>query len=240
MGSKSSLEDALKVFTASDLIKDLYYYYNDVVDIRFGKFIPSLNDHIRNNRKYLGLLELELDLIKSKIDVEKTVSYLNKNRDAIPKHLAYIRDMKQKEKWKNLYNKVKDGIEKFMKKLTGKAMNEMFYPLKSTSQLICKHCGRIIPIGTYYDTYRNKDYHIECLWDHLINKMPENSYSESEKFFFSLEQYIGDWPAYDFDVEEDYLSDLELVKHNNRILKREPFTDYVKMVNEMFDYYENL
>ena len=116
----------------------------------------------------------------------------------------------------------------------------MFSPLKSTTQLICKHCGRVIQIGTYYETYRGQEYHIECIWDKLVNNMPENSYTEAEKFFFSLEQYVGDWPAYGFDVEEDYLSDLELVKHNNRILKRAPFTESARMLLESIEYYENL
>ena len=105
---------------------------------------------------------------------------------------------------------------------------------------ICKHCGKVIPIGTYYENYRKGDYHIECIWDKLVNNMSENSYQEAEKFFFSLQQYVGNWPGHGFDVEEDYLSDLELVKHNNRILKREPMTETVKISNLTLEYYRKL
>lgn len=239
-GSTKTLNDAFKIFDTEEFIRDVYYYYDDVVDIRIGRFIPSLDDKIRKGRKYLGMLELELDIEPQKGEQNKTATYLNKHRSEIPAHMQYIKDMKRKEQINNMKNNFKKGINRFIKFLKGEKVYEMFSPLKSTTQLICKHCGRVIQIGTYYESYRNQDYHIECIWDKLINKMPENSYQASEEFFFSLQEYIGKWPAYGFDVEEDYVSDLELVKHNNRLLKREPFTESAKMLLESLKYYENL
>jgi hypothetical protein len=237
-GTTNTLNDAFKIFDTDEFIRDVYYFYDDVVDIRIGRFIPSLNDKIRKGRKYLGMLELELDIQKPFVDSTKTVTYLSKNKHDIPKHLEYIRQMKQPSEMPT--NKFKNQLIKFVNYIKGTKMQEMFFPLKTTDQLICKHCGKIIPIGTYYESYRNHDYHIECIWDKLVNKMSENSYMEAEKFFFGLEKYVGNWPAYGFDVEEDYLSDLELVKHNNRILKRNPMTEYVKLCNMTIDYYRKL
>ena len=115
-------------------------------------------------------------------------------------------------------------------------IQEMFDPVKATTQTICSHCGQIIQIGTYYEMYRNKDYHIECIWDKLIGNNESNSYSEAEKYFYSLQKYIGHWPAYGLDVEEDYLSDLELVKVNNRYLKRTPQSQ--SNLTDTLEYYE--
>lgn len=237
-GTTRSLNDAFKLFQASEFVDDLYKYYNDIVDVRFGSFVPSLSDKPRNNRIYLGKLELFVDVIKWEIEPEHTVAYLSKNKHEIPKHLKYINDMKRLETKDTLMHKIKRGIANIMNKLNSNKIHEMFQPIKATTDHICAHCGNIIPIATYYDTYRSEDYHIECIWDHLVNNMTQNSYLEAEKFFFSLEQNIGNWPGYGFDVEQDYIDDLELVKHNNRILKREPFSESIKYINKSFNYYE--
>lgn len=208
-GKAKTLSDAFKEFSREDFYRDMYYYYDDVVDVQFGNFEPSLTNKVIKGRRFLGKLNLKLDLIDYKYaDKEHTVNYLNKNKSEISNHLNYINKLKgNKNKSKN----------KFMRFIMNK--NEMFEPVKATMQLTCKHCGKIIPIGTYYEKYRKNDYHIECIWDFLINNLEQNSYEESRKFFFDLSKYIGNWPGYGFDIEEDYLSDLELVKHNDRISK---------------------
>ena len=113
-------------------------------------------------------------------------------------------------------------------------MNEMFMPIKTTSDIICEHCGEIIPTGIYYDEYRNTPYHIECIWDKLTNNKESNSYEEAERYFFDLQKFVNNWPGYGLDVEEDYLSDLELVKANNRYLKRKPMDSHLL---ETLNYY---
>ena len=123
-----------------------------------------------------------------------------------------------------------------VKKSQRKIFLEMFDPIKARTQEVCAHCGQIIPTGTYYEDYRNKPYHLECIWDKLINKTSGNTYSDAEKFFFSLQKHIGRWPAYGLDVQEDYISDLELVKANNRYLKRQPRSDY-KVLSKSLEYY---
>ena len=233
-GKAKSLTKAFEEFSRSDFARDLYYYYDDVVDIKIGRFIPATKDKIKNNKQYLGKLEIELDIENLGGNKEHKVSYLSKNKDKIPYHLSYINKMKKAEKISNIKEKIKDGIRSLINKFK---QNEIFLPVKATTDLICEHCGEIIPVGTYFEVYRNNDYHIECIWDKLINKKENNSYNEAESYFFSLQQYIGRWPGYGLDVEEDYISDLELVKANNRYLRREPMDS---QLNETLDYYVRL
>lgn len=93
----------------------------------------------------------------------------------------------------------------------------MFQPIKAREDLICKHCGELIPTGTYYENY-NGLFHLECIWDDIYNNMYQNSYEGAREYFLSLQKHIGRWPYYGLDTEETYLSDLELVKHNNRLI----------------------
>lgn len=93
----------------------------------------------------------------------------------------------------------------------------MFQPIKAREDLICVHCGELIPAGTYYENY-NGIFHIECLWDDVYNEMYQNSYEAAREYFLSLQKNIGHWPYYGLDTEETYLSDLELVRHNNRVI----------------------
>lgn len=230
-GEAKSLNDAFKEFTRDDFVRDLFYYYDDVSDVKFGQFIPPLKDKIKNSRKYLGKLEMELDINKNEYaEPGKSVAYLNKHREEIPNQLAWIKKMKRGEKIDKIKNSIIDGVKKLINKIT---VHEVFMPIKSTTELICNHCGVIIPIASYYEEYRNKNYHIECLWDQLYNNMPENDYKSAKDYFHSLEQYVGNWPAYGLDVEEDYVSDLELVKHNER-------THRGNLLKETLDFYENL
>jgi hypothetical protein len=109
-------------------------------------------------------------------------------------------------------------------------MNEILSEFKTTEDLICEHCGSIIPKGSYFEEFRKANYHIECIWDKLINHKSSNEYELAREFFFSLKQYIGDWPAYGYDIEDSYVSDLELVQHNDRTVKYETF---VKVISEV-------
>ena len=209
-GKAKTLNDAFKEFSRKDFYRDMYYYYDDVVDVQFGNFEPSTNDKIINGRIFLGKLNLKLDLIDYRYsDKEHTVKYLSKNRDEITNHINYINNLKYGKR----------GIDRFMHKIKNRKIAEMFNPVKATMQLTCKHCGKMIPLASYYEEYKKNSYHIECIWDLLINNIEENSYEDSRKFFFDLSKYVGNWPGYGFDIEEDYLSDLELVKHNDRITK---------------------
>lgn len=215
-GTASSLEDAFKEFSRKDFIHDLLYYYDDVVDIEFGSFEPSLTDKVKNGKQYLGQLKIRLDLSDNWKDSEQSVAYLSKHKEEIPKHLQYIKRLKREEAFDKIKEKVKNWFNNIMNVFRHKDLYEFFDPRKTTTQLICKHCNTIIPVANYYDTYKNQEYHLECLWDKLINKIPENSYKEARKFFFSLQKYISDWPAFGYDNEDDYLQDLDLVRSNDR------------------------
>lgn len=233
-GSADSLNLALNNFSDKDFAYDLFYFYDDVVDVKFGSFEPAINNKKSKGRKYLGKLNLELDLNDFK--GPQTVTYLSKNKQYIPMYNDYIKNHKEKlkkeERKSIIKNKILNIINK-VKNMLKKPVNEMFTPYKATQQHICKHCGVNIEIGTYFEEYRNEAYHLECIWDKLINKKPTNSYKEAQKFFLSLEKFIGNWPAYGYDVEDDYVSDLELVKHNYRITKQDIIEDIKKLNEEM-------
>lgn len=109
----------------------------------------------------------------------------------------------------------------------------MYSPIKAREELICKYCGKVIPVGTYYERYRQNNYHIQCIWDSLLNDKQQDSLENATKFFLSLQKYIGNWPAYDFDTEDDYVKDLEIYKHNLRITSKQESLILNKEVNKM-------
>ena len=226
-GTANTLNDALNKFIGNDFIEDLFYYYDDVIDVKVGTYIPSLKDKKKNGKILLGRLDIELDI--RDIGTKQSITYLNKHKDELDAHLDWIEQQKKEKKFQEFKDKIWQGIKRFIDMLRGKNLvYEMFDPVKATTDHICRHCGLIIPTSCYYEEYRGEDYHIECLWDKIVNKMPENSYDEAKKFFMNLESFVGNWPAYGYDVEEDYLSDLELVKANKRN----------NLINETLDYYE--
>lgn len=193
-GTAPSLNDAFSEFNDKDFKKEILMFLDDVVGVRIGRFIPSLTDRKYKGMTYIGYLEVFMeteDIFKNSLH---SLNYLSKNKNYIPTHKKWIKDMKKK------------GM-----------INELFDPEKTNNDLICEHCGNIIPKGHYYELYRSNAYHIECLWDKLINKNNNNLYSNCVQFFNSLKKYIGMWPVYGYDTEEDYLYDLSLIEHNNRI-----------------------
>lgn len=196
-GTAISLEDAFEEFSREDFTRDLLYYYDDVIDVKLGRFIPSIKDKVWRGMQYLGQLEVEIETSNLFTDSNRSVTYLSKNKNKIPAHLNWIKDMKKM------------------------AVNEMFDPIKTNRDLICKHCGAIIKTGTYYEEYRKDAYHLECIWDKLINKNDFNTYKSAREFFFSLKKMLGHWPAYGYDIEEDYKFDLSLVENNDRILSKD-------------------
>lgn len=240
-GEAKTLNDAFKEFSREDFARDLYYYYDDIVDVEFGVFEPSLNDKIRNGRQYLGKLNLRLDISDYwKVgEPERRADYLNKHRDQIPKQMDFIKKMKREEQIDKLKDKIKNALKKVLNFFTRKDKYEMFEPIKATTELICKHCGKSIHIATYYDTYRNNDYHIECLWDKLVGNNEENSYEASREFFFDLSKYVGSWPAYGYDIEDDYLTDLDLVRTNDRRIKGS-FVESIKAYIKILENYEKI
>lgn len=215
-GDAKTLNDAFKVFTSNDWDRDLIYYYDDVTDVEFGAFTPAYTDRKYKGMKYLGQIELRLDIDTGWGSGEHSVTYLSQHPEAQDAHAKYIKKLKREEQIDNFKKKLKQGF----KKVAGlfKPQYEMFDPYKTRYDLICKHCGEIIPTATYYEEYHKKNYHLECIWDKLYNETDSNDYQDCREFFFSLQKYIGNWPNVGLDIQEDYETDLELVKINDRKL----------------------
>ena len=215
-GDAKTLDDAFKVFKNNDWDRDLIYYYDDVTDVEFGAFTPAYTDRKYKGMKYLGQIELRLDIDTGWGSGEHSVTYLSEHPEAQDAHAKYVKKLKREEQIDNFKKKLKQGF----KKVAGlfKPQYEMFDPYKTRYDLICEHCGEIIPTATYYEEYHKKNYHLECIWDKLYNETNSNDYQDCREFFFSLKKYIGNWPNVGLDIQEDYETDLELVKINDKKL----------------------
>lgn len=210
-GDVKTMEQAFKVFKDNDWEKDLIYYYTDVVGVEFGSFEPALKDKTYKGMLYLGQLNMRVDIDTAWGTGEHSVTYLSQHPEKHKDQEKYVKQQKRDEQFYKIKNKFKQGLKKFV----GSFQHEMFFPYKTRKDLICDHCGSIIEPGTYYEEYQGKNYHLECIWDKLCNNKDSNEYENSKEYFLSLQKLIGKWPA-NFEVEEEYLTDLELVKSNNR------------------------
>jgi hypothetical protein len=209
-GNAKDMDDAFNQIKNKNLDFDLYYFYDDVEEIKIGSFEPALQDKKTSKGLYLGQLNLELD-INPNIQTEHTVQYISNNPERIKEQDKFIKKMKDARKRKEFFNQLKQG----MKKVAGWLKNEMFYPYKSREDLICAHCGEIIPQGTYYEEWKRNNYHLECIWDKLCNDKKSNEYISAKDYFWSLQKLLKNWPG-NLDCQDDYESDVELVKANER------------------------
>ena len=211
-GYGKDLTDAFNQIRDKNLDHDLFYYYNDVVDFKIGAFEPSLTD-------------------------KKTIKYVSNNPERIKEQEKYIKSIRTKEKRKEFLDKLKSGFKKVAGMITEPLnklslsglipspvkVDEVLDTSKSKSDLICKHCGEIIPQGMYYEEYQGGDYHLECLWDHIFNEKESNDHKLSTEFFLSLEKYAKpdkrrtkDFWTKHMDCLDEYISDLSLYRANER------------------------
>ena len=221
-GKAKNMTDAFNHFKKQDLDWDLPFYYDDVQGVRVGSYEPSLVDKKSKGRKYIGKLNLDLDIDKRWEDTEHSVTYLSKNRNKIPAQDKWIKKLKREDARDKFFNKLKDGLQNVSRKLAGyfqKEKYEMFSPDKTRNDLICSHCGNIIPKGSYFEEYRRQNYHIECMWDMFFNENTDGEYETAKEFFYSLQKFLRLWPFHGLDTKEDYMYDLELVKSNDRRIK---------------------
>ena len=220
-GNAKNMTDAFNHFKKQDLDWDLPFYYDDVQEVRIGSYEPALRDKKRKGRKYIGKLNLDLDIDTKWGEGEHSVTYLSKNRDQIPSHEKWMKKLKREEAREKFFNKLKDGFKNVQRKLAGMFSNkyEMFDPEKTRNDLICSHCGNIIPKSSYFEEYQGKNYHIECMWDMFFNKETDGEYTTAKSFFYSLQKYLKLWPYHGLDTKDDYKFDLDLVKSNDRRFK---------------------
>lgn len=214
-GTAKTLDDAFKQLQKYDWEHDLIYYFADVTEVQFGAYEPALKDIKRKGKIYLGKLNLKLEVDPGWGTGKDSITHLSKHPEDLPAQMKFLNKMRNKEKRDKLIKSIKDGFKKVAGYFTGQQY-EMFDPIKTRQDLICKHCGSIIPVATYYEYYQGNNYHLECIWDKLCNECKSNDYSDCREFFFGLQEHIGNWPAMGLDIEDDYLIDLDLVKSNDR------------------------
>lgn len=218
-GTANSLDAAFRELQKHDWEHDLLYYFSDVIDVEFGSFEPALKDLKRKGRIYLGKLNIKLNVDPNWGTGTDSITHLSKHPEDLPQQMLFIKKMKNKEKRDEFVKKLKSGFKKVAGYLTGKPYYEMFFPEKTKIDLICSHCGEIIPIANYYEEYQGKNYHLECIWDKLCNNHKSNSYNNSREFFFDLQKYIDNWPTTGYDIQDDYIIDLDFVRNNDRVNK---------------------
>lgn len=213
-GQAKDLNDAFEQIKKKDLDFSLWYFYDDVQDAKIGAFEPAYKDKQTEHGLYLGKLNLDIDVNKVLGDSsEHTVTYLSKNPDKIKDHEKFMQKIKNEKKRDAFLKKLRDGIKKVAGFL--RPTYEMFYPYKSNNDLICDHCGDIIPTGSYYEEYKGKLYHLECIWDRLCNEKKTNTHEAATEYFLSLQEFLDNWPE-SLECKDDYESDLELYKANKR------------------------
>lgn len=213
VGHAKTLQDAFKFFSDNDWERDFVYYYDDIVGVEFGSYEPSLTNKEYKGMLYLGQLHLRVDVDPSWNRSEHSVTYIIAHPEYREEQMKFIEKMKKEEKLDKLKAQWKDRLKSGMKKVAG--LFEMFTPYKTREDLICAHCGEIIPTGTYYEEWKKKPYHLECIWDSLTNNRKKATRDEAREYFFSLQDLLDKWPG-DLDCPDDYISDLELVKSNDR------------------------
>ena len=240
-GYGKDLTDAFNQIRDKNLDHDLFYYYNDVVDFKIGAFEPALTDKKTKKGKYLGKLNLDIDIVDIDVnspDYNRTIKYISNNPERIKAQDKYIKGIKDAEKRKEFLDKLKSGFKKVASIITSPINKLNLAPVKIRTDemlssstktrydLICKHCGEIIPTGSYYEEYLNGDYHLECLWDHIFNEKDSNNHADAIDFFLSLEKYIKpdkrrtkDFWTKHMDCLDEYLSDLSLFRTNERKFK---------------------
>lgn len=211
-GTATDINDAFDQLKLKLDDYELMYFYDDIIDTKVGAFEPALKDKITPQGLYLGKLNVDIDL-SDMWDGEHTVKYLSKNPDKIPDHEKFIKKLKNEKKREEFMNKLKDGLKRVATAL--KIIPEMFDPYKSRTDLICDHCGEIIPTGSYYEYWHGKNYHLECIWDKLTNDRKSNTLEKAREYFLSLQSLLDNWDE-TIDCKADYESDLELFKSNQR------------------------
>lgn len=215
-GEAKSMDDAFKIFSQNDWEHDFLYYYEDVIGVEFGRFEPALYNKKYKGMTYLGQLNLRLDIDTGWGEGEHSITYISKHPEEKEKQLQYIKNQKRQEKFDKFKSNIQNKIQSGVKKVAGLFKHEMFFPEKTRKDLICAHCGEIIPTATYYERYEGNDYHLECIWDKLCNENSSKDYQDCRQYFFSLKQYLGNWPNVGLDIQDDYEADLEFVKINDR------------------------
>lgn len=235
-GTTKTLNDAFKEIQKHDWEHDLIYYFADVIGVEFGAYEPALKDVKRKGRIYLGKINLKLDLDTGWGDGKDSITHLSRHPEDLPDHTKFLNKMRSQEKRDKFVKQIKNGFKKVAGYLT--KQYEMFDPEKTRQDLICEHCGEVIPVATYYEQYQGNNYHLECIWDKLCNDKTSNQYQLARDYFFSLQEFIGKWPA-NFEIEDDYLMDLDLVKGNDRktglnenaAMKASPYNSFEEFYN---------
>jgi hypothetical protein len=208
-GEAKNLTDAFNQLKEKLDDYELFYYYDDISDSKVGAFEPALRDKKTKHGLYLGKLELTLDIDKSWANGEQTVTYLSQHPEKISDHEKWIKKMKNQKKRDEFFQKLKDGF----KKIAAYFQHEYFDPYKTREDLVCEHCGEIIPTGSYYEEWHKKNYHLECIWDKFCNELDSNDHEKAKEFFLGLNDTEWDFSK---QCKDDYDSDLELYKSNER------------------------
>lgn len=119
-GTDTDLNSALNsISNNKELEHDLYYYYDDVGDVRIGKFIPAETPRKSKGREYLGQIEVMIDVSKE-LTGPNTLQYIAKNPEAYNQQQEYIKRLKKLEKIDKFKNKLSQILKSILNRLSFK------------------------------------------------------------------------------------------------------------------------
>ena len=121
-GTAKDLNRAFSDITNKDLNHELYYYYDDVQEVKIGAFRPAYIDKKYKGRLYLG--EIELDLFISDYKGEHTVKNIQGNPELIEKQKQFINKLKREASKQNTIDTIKRGIQRTVSKILPSYLKE--------------------------------------------------------------------------------------------------------------------
>lgn len=116
-GTGKTIDEALMKLSKKNLDWDFLFFYDDVVDVQIGRFIPSLRDKKYKEMKYLGELELSLNIDKNWGTSVHSVTHLSKHPEDIEKQEKFIKKLQFEIKKEKVIKSITNGLKKLVNKV---------------------------------------------------------------------------------------------------------------------------
>ena len=120
-GTAKNLNTALTDVANSEIRQDLYYF-PDVYEVTFGRFVPAYNSRPRKGKEFLGKINVKFDIADYYKDEPHTISTLLEHPELYDDEMRYIKNKKRSEKFlsfrKKVGRKIGTGLASVIKHFT--------------------------------------------------------------------------------------------------------------------------
>lgn len=113
-GTAKTIQSAFAELSRRDLNWELVYYYDDVMDVQLGAFIPALQDKKYKGMLYLGKIELSLYIDKDWDKSTHSVSHLARHPQDIKAQEEFIDKLQKAAKREQFIKSIKNGLKKLV------------------------------------------------------------------------------------------------------------------------------